>query len=89
MTRLYTEDKNRQNVLNILDGYCEGYTIIPAIGAWKGKQESSLIIELFDVNADTVQRIAEDIATANDQEYVAVENVTSEVTFVSGKLATV
>lgn len=82
MTRLYTEDVNRDIITSILDHYCEGYTLIPAIGAWKGKRESSLIIELFDTPSDVVERIAAEIASLNNQECVAVASLPASVSFI-------
>jgi len=71
MTRLYTEDTQRERILAILDKFEEAYTIIPAIGAWRGVHENSLIIELSNaVSLAEAETIAEEIATANEQDAV-------------------
>lgn len=82
MTRLYTEDVNRDRITSILDHYCDGYTLIPAVGAWKGQRESSLIIELYDTPADVGERIAAEIATINYQECVAVATFPASIQFI-------
>jgi len=44
--RLYTEDKNRADLIPLIDTYFEGYTLVPAEGVWKGQPEHALIIEI-------------------------------------------
>lgn len=72
MYRIYTENVNPQAVRAILDSHVTGYTIIEAIGSWKGQLEDSLIIELVDVPASTVTAIARTIRAHNRQESVLV-----------------
>lgn len=72
MTRLYTEDTNREALLSLIDSHFDGYTIIPTIGAWRGQRESSLIIELFEASRIEAINLARAIATLNDQDAVAV-----------------
>jgi hypothetical protein len=73
MTRLYTQDKNRQKVLAILDSHFSGYTVIPAIGCWRSKREQSLIIEVDGEPLREVRRAAKEIRLANRQEAVKLE----------------
>jgi len=45
--RICTENKNYAAILDQLDTHFpDGYTIINANGAWQGKREKSLIIEI-------------------------------------------
>ena len=73
MTRLYTEDVNRDNILAVLDKYEDAYTIFAAIGAYHGVRENSLVIELArNISLAEAETIAEEIATVNKQESVLV-----------------
>jgi hypothetical protein len=83
MYRIYTEDVNPAAVRAILDSHVTGYTIIEAIGSWKGQLEDSLIIELIDVPASTVTAIARTIRTANRQQSVLVVVVPESHVFIT------
>jgi len=93
--RILTEDRNRPGVRAIVDRYFEGYTIIHALGCWRGKAEASLIIEI--VPPDTVPAgrdpfswsalgsvlaIAAEIKLLNGQECVMIEQSEIRVQFV-------
>ncbi len=84
MTRLYTEDVNRDGIMAILDSRVDGYTIIPTLGIWQGKRESSLIIELFNVHSKDARAIAEAIRVLNAQDAVAVVESAETVNMVTG-----
>ena len=87
MITIHTEDVNRDGIIAILDRYFDAYTLIPAIGRWKGKAEASLIIQIADTGAhsaratDVVIRIADEIKALNNQEAVliTIDNVHSTV----------
>jgi hypothetical protein len=83
MYKILTEDVNRDGIFAILDSYVEGYTVTPSIGAWRGRRENSLAIDLVDVPRGTVAAIAETIRAANKQESVLILEFASVPTFVS------
>lgn len=73
--RLYTEDKNRETVKEIVSKYFDGYTLLSGEGVWKGNEEKSLVIEIYtlDHNAEhVIQKIADEIEIRNEQESVLV-----------------
>ena len=70
MIRLYTEDVNREGTLAILDARFDAYTVIPAIGRWRGKSEATLIIELDGVGYFAANQVAQEIRKANNQEAI-------------------
>lgn len=78
--RIYTEDINRNEVLEIVAKYFDAFTVIPCKGAWKGAHESSLIIEIIDsdVIAPKVIYCAETIKYTNKQESVLITKSTIE-----------
>lgn len=86
--RIYTEDSEqyRKNVQEILDKIFDSYTLLPGIGAWKGKVEKSLVVEIIKTSEhetlwwDAVERAAYQIKDKNNQEAVLV-TVHQESTF--------
>lgn len=83
--RLYTEDKNREAIVKIVSQETDGFTLIPAIGYWKGQPENSLIIELDGLSAFDAGRIAEAIRQANNQQAVLVQEIVTESKLVTEK----
>ena len=83
MYRIYTEDVNRNEVYAVLDSHVSGYTVLEAIGSWKGTREQSICIELIDVPASTVTAIARSIRALNRQESVLVVVVPDSHVFIT------
>lgn len=78
--RLYTERK--PNLADLASKRFEGFTILPAVGTWKGVSEDSAVIEVIGTHDDeaNILRLAEDIKRENSQEAVyLVKLATSEV----------
>jgi hypothetical protein len=73
MARIFTEDKNRRRVLEILDSHFPGYTVIPAIGRYERRRERSLIIEIDGQPLPKVRQVAEEIRVVNKQKEVKLE----------------
>lgn len=83
--RIFTEDKNRNEVEDIISKYFPGFTIISATGYYEGQKENSLIIELAisamgDINK--VYRIARLIKENNNQEVVMVQKISDQTKFI-------
>ena len=76
LTRICTEDKNREAILGIVSEYFEGATIIPAVGLYKREVEKSLIIELAHgvEDAKALEEMIEDIRKFNGQECMMVQS---------------
>lgn len=74
--RLLTEDKNRSDIIKIIGRFFESFTLLSAVGYWRGQAEQSLIIEIDATSLDVpnvrerVEAIAEEICTSNNQECV-------------------
>jgi len=80
--RIYTEDVNRAQILELADSYFQGYSVLIATGVWRGKHEPSLILELlaFENDKHAVTCLAQDIKALNKQESVLVsQNVVQEL----------
>lgn len=70
--RIYTEDKNRAKVIDILNRNIDGYTLIEAHRCWKKQWEESLIIEIVDEPPEAIRHISRAIKNVNKQEAVLV-----------------
>ncbi len=75
--RIVTEDRNRAGIVNLLDSFLQGYTLIDARGVWNGEPEDSLIIEWLTTsnNRYIVDQIARQIKISNDQQAVLVQEI--------------
>ena len=71
--RIYTEDKNRDEIEQRVSQNTVGYTVLTGTGYWKGDREACLIIEVLGGETrDNVLQIAAWIKEHNEQDSVAV-----------------
>lgn len=82
MYRIFTEDVHRERIEELVSAHFDGFTLIPAIGFWKGARESSLIIEIETDDVVSVRELADSIKFANAQESVLIQHIVSEPEFV-------
>ena len=79
--RIYTENKNREQVVELVAKRFDGFTVFEAEGYWKGQQERSLIIEIvpnIKYPEYKIEGLALDIRTLNQQESVLIQQVECE-----------
>lgn len=84
--RIYTEEKNREEIEEIIACYYEGYTIFDSKGYWRGKDrvysEKAICIEIItDGDSAKILRLCSLIKEYNQQEAVLLtgESVESEL----------
>lgn len=67
--RLYTEDRARHTIDEILQRRFSSYTVIPAFGVWANESEYSLIIEIIasELQETFVRECADAIKAVNEQ----------------------
>ncbi len=70
--RIYTENKNYEQVKKLVTQYLQGATIIKAEGLWQGQWEQSLIIETFQLFGGGVFGLADAIKKLNKQDATLV-----------------
>lgn len=80
--KIYTEDKNRDRVINIVSQKFDGFTLYECSGFWQGNPEKSIVIEIITgckeiEEISKVRWIAEKIKEVNEQQtvYVTKANV--------------
>jgi hypothetical protein len=74
--RLYTEDKNREWLEEILSERFSDFTIQEQIGYWDGGKEKSLCIEIMSNRKSDpirIQELVKMICGYNQQDYVLVQ----------------
>lgn len=74
--RVCTENKNYNDILDYLDKHFpDGYTVIHANGAWQGKREKSLVIEIVIRHGcqDEIGHLAYWLQKHNKQQAILVQ----------------
>jgi hypothetical protein len=82
MYRIYTEDINRAGIEAILNSRFDAYTLLPAVGVWRGQREQSLVVEVETQDRGAVEDAARAIKEANRQEAVLLLEVPAEAVLV-------
>lgn len=80
--RIFTENKNKPDILKLTSKLFDGFTAFNATGYWKGNPEKSLCLEIITDQSSKVDLLAGRIKRANDQESVLVEVVQNSAKFI-------
>lgn len=75
--RVFTENKHKGDILAIFDRYFDGYTVFEVAGRWKGRLESSLVVEILIVD-DRLYSVAGILPTPVNMSHRAVMGVIAE-----------
>ena len=75
MLRILTENKQKNEIENILIALGLDFTVYEAEGTWKGIREKSLVIELADAKFSEAIVAAKEIRKLNNQESVYVQDI--------------
>lgn len=76
--RILTEDKKREQVLKLVERYCDSATIIQGKGLWQGQWENTLIIEIDNECFkcfECIKMLAEAIKELNKQEAILIQQI--------------
>jgi len=80
--RVYTENKNYENILQYLNANFDGYTIFNTLGIWHGIREKSLCIEIADATIESVEKFAYFLKKHNKQESVLIQIIDADIKFI-------
>lgn len=80
--RLFTENRNYDQIKKLVCNYFDGFTIIKAEGVWQGESEHSLIIEI-EVNSPVafyrrIETLCFAIKKLNNQDKILVQRIECE-----------
>lgn len=70
--RIYTENKDKGWIEELLSIGFYGFTVVKACGYWQGQEEKSLEIIIYTDNTQLVQAMAEKIKHHNKQDAVLI-----------------
>ena len=76
--RIYTEDADRKAVIDAVGRQFESFTLHETTGYYRGKPERSLVIEIVDADAQTVEATARAIRAINGQKNVLVMSLSGQ-----------
>lgn len=79
--RLFTENKNYEQVKKLVCKYFDGATIIKAEGIWQGESEHSLIIEIcwgVITSKNEIDQLCYAIKKLNQQDKILVQRIESD-----------
>ena len=73
--RVYTENKQYEDVVKLADSYFPSFTVYKAEGTFQGQREHALIIEIIDASASIIEMVngfAWDLKKLTNQDTVLV-----------------
>ena len=70
--RIYTEAKNKRQIVLLTGKHFESFTLQPTIGYYRGNPENSIVIEIVGANEREVRQLAQRIQKMNGQKSVLV-----------------
>lgn len=82
MYRILTENKNKDQILDLVSVYFDGFTVFEGIGYWKTLKEDNLTIEIETDDKEKVYELASLIKNNNHQEAILVQKIHTEVNFI-------
>ena len=77
--KIYTEDKEKTWIKELLSNTFSGCTILYALGLWRGKEENALCIEIITHNKSLVKEVSQKIKRHNQQATVLYTEIQTEV----------
>lgn len=84
MYRIYTENKNRSQIEQLVNNHFSGFTVYAAIGYWEEEKEKSLIIEVLGNEEDynEIKTVCANIRDYNLQQSVLLTCQEVETEFI-------
>lgn len=79
ISRIYTENLNRREVLRLVSSKFDNFTLQPTSGYFRGKAERSMVIEVTGAKKKDVTALAAAIRRLNGQKSVLVITLRGEV----------
>jgi hypothetical protein len=70
--RIYTEDKNKREILRLTGRRFESFTVQPTTGYYRGKRERSIVLEIVDAQPRQINALAEQLRRMNGQKSVLI-----------------
>jgi hypothetical protein len=81
--RIYTEDANREAVIDVVSRQFESFTLHETTGYYKRRPERSLVIEIVHGDEQTVEAVARAIRAINGQKTVLIMSLRGQARKIS------
>jgi hypothetical protein len=78
--RIYTEEKNKPEILKLAARKLESFTVQPTLGYYRGKSEKSIVIEVVGASAKAIKQLAARIGRMSNQKSVLVLSARANAT---------
>ena len=76
--RIYTEEKNKKAIVQLVTEQFESFTLQPTLGYYRRKPEKSIVIEIVGGKPAQIRRLAERIRKMNGQKSVLILKFTAD-----------
>ena len=73
--RVYTEEKNKRNIVRLAAQQFESFTLQPTLGYYHGRSEKSIVVEVIGASERSVTRFASRIQKMNGQKTVLLMKI--------------
>jgi len=76
--RLFTENKKKKQICQLVSNSFSGFTVFEAIGYWQGESEKSLCIEIYSTSANAdvlINKVCRAICCLNKQDVVLLQKI--------------
>ncbi|MBA7466231.1 hypothetical protein ES707_01408 [subsurface metagenome] len=74
--RIFTEDKNQDQIEKLAAKHFTGFTLVKGQGFWRLQKENTLIIEIVTDDVDAkINSLAREIKSVNAQEAVLIQKI--------------
>lgn len=73
--RVYTEEKNKRDIVRLAAQQFESFTLQPTLGYYRGRSEKSVVVEVVGASERSVTRFALGIQKMNGQKTVLLMKI--------------
>jgi hypothetical protein len=73
--RIYTEDKNKRDIVRLTGQEFESFTLQPTLGYYRGKPEKSIVIEIVGAREPAIRKLARRIKQMNGQKSILIMKI--------------
>jgi hypothetical protein len=70
--RIYTEAKNKREIVRLIGETFESFSLQPTIGYYRGRPENSIVIEIVGAKGQQIMQVAQRIQRMNGQKSVLI-----------------
>jgi hypothetical protein len=73
--RIYTEEKNKRDIVRLAGQEFDSFTLQPTLGYYHGKPEKSIVIEIVGAREPAIRKLARRIKQMNGQKSILIMKI--------------